>query len=228
MKRIERLTAIVAYLQSRRYTSIEDLQDKFEVSERTLYRDLRSLETAGTPIAFEKDRGYYIVGGHFLPPMTFTLEEAKSFIFVEQLARKYIDPETFERFSSALLKIKHKLKESQLESWEQLEEKVGVYIGKEESARFMPLAEQACTHRHVLRMQYRDIMGRPSERKIEPIGITFYSQTWHVIAWCQLRKAYRDFSLARVEDLQPTSEIFGEGHLSLAEYIQQLQASESD
>lgn len=228
MKRIERLTAILAYLQSRRYTSIQDLQDKFEVSERTLYRDLRSLETAGTPIAFEKDRGYYIVGGHFLPPMTFTLEEAKSFIFVEQLARKYIDPETFERFSSALQKIKHKLKESQLESWEQLEEKVGVYVGKQESARFLPIAELACTNRQVLEMSYRDIQGRSSQRKIEPIGITFYSQSWHLIAWCQLRQAYRDFSLARVESLRPTQEIFEKGHFSLEEYIQHLQEANSD
>lgn len=227
MKRIERLTAILSYLQSRRYTSISELQEKFDVSERTLYRDLRSLEEAGTPIAFEKDRGYYILGGHFLPPLSFSMEEAKSFIFVEQLARKYIDADTYQHLSTALQKIKHKLGEEQLESWEDLEEKVGVYVGEHQSATYLPLVEKACSHRYVVKLLYQDFLGRETERTVEPIGITFYSQTWHLIAYCQLREAYRDFSLARIQELHLTSDIFEDNRLTLGEYIKQLETAQS-
>ena len=222
MKRLERLTALLSFLQSKRFTGVSEIEQKFDVSERTVFRDIKALQEAGVPVAFEKDRGYFIVGNHFLPPLAFTLDEAKSFIFVEQLARKYTDSETFGHFSNALEKIKNKLKNHQLEDLELLESKVGAYINPNFSNKYLRQAEQAVTHREVLEIHYSDIKGRTSERKIEPIGITFYSQNWHVIAWCQLRQDYRDFALSRIQHLRKTGKNFGDGHWSLKEYIYNL------
>ena len=225
MKRLERLTALLSQLQSRRYTSIEKISEKFDVSERTAYRDLRALEESGVPIGFEKNKGYFILDGHFLPPLAFTLEEAKSFIFVEQLARKYTDKEIFGQFSSALEKIKNKLNHEQLEDIEQLQASVQAYVNEAFTPRFLHLAQQACTRKEVLHLQYENLRGIESERKIVPIGITFYNQNWHIIAWCEMRKDYRDFSLARVKNLKRTGVYAEKEYLTLDGYIQKLIAA---
>ena len=226
MKRLERLTSLLTYLQSRRYSRVRDIEAKFGVSERTVYRDIKALEESGVPIGFEKDKGYFIVDGHFLPPLAFSLEEAKSFIFVEQLARKYTDKYTFQHFSSALEKIKNKLKDQQLEDVEMLEAKVQAYVNDDFTPKYLSIAEQACSNQNVLQILYEDFMKKKTERIIEPVGITFYSQSWHLIAFCHLRNDYRDFSLNRIKDIHMLEEEFLAPRLSLNEYIQKLENSQ--
>ena len=228
MKRLERLTALLSQLQSRRYTPIDKIVDKFGVSERTAYRDLRALEESGVPISFEKNKGYYVLDGHFLPPLAFTLEEAKSFIFVEQLARKYTDKETFGQFASALEKIKNKLNHDQLEDIEKLQASVQAYINEAFTPRYLNQVQQACTSKEILYLHYENLKGIESERKIVPIGITFYNQNWHIIAWCHMREDYRDFSLARVKNLKATGVYSEEEYLTLDGYIQKLIAEDND
>ncbi|OJJ23657.1 hypothetical protein BKI52_04660 [marine bacterium AO1-C] len=223
VKRLERLTAILSYIQSRSYTPIGDLQQKFAVSERTIFRDIRALEESGVPIAFEKDKGYFVSDRHFLPPLAFTIEEAKSLIFVEQLARKYTDAPTFAHFANALEKIKNKLKDYQLTDVEHLESKVLAYINEQETPRYLAVAEKACSQQQVLDIAYQDSRGNFTHRLVEPIGITFYSQTWHLIAFCRLRDDYRDFSLTRVLELHTTIERFSRTHLTLNEYIKKIE-----
>ena len=222
MKRLERLTAILSLLQAKRFTSLATIRDRFSISERTVFRDLRSLEEAGVPIGFEKDKGYFILDRHFLGPLAFTIEEAKSFIFVEQLARKYTDETTFQHFSSALEKIKNKLKDQQLDDLEELQSRISAYINPKYENQYLHFAERACKKRQVLKITYIDAKGDKTIRQIEPIGLTFYSQNWHLIAYCQLREDYRDFSLARIQNLTISNQIFQRNHLSLKEYIEQL------
>jgi len=226
VKRLERLTALISYMQSRKFTKIAEIESKFRVSERTVFRDIKALEKAGVPLAHEKEKGYYVLNQYFLPPLAFTLEEAKSFIFVEQLARKYTDRETFLHFSNALEKIKNKLKANQLEDVELLQSKVKTYLDPGYSPKYLHTAAQACDQQQVLKIKYEDASGNATERLIEPIGITFYSQSWHLIAFCRLRNDYRDFSLSRIISLQPTSEIFQKQHLTLTEYIKNLEKAQ--
>ncbi len=228
MKRLERLTALLTFLQSKRFTGIKEIKEKFGISERTIYRDIKSLDEAGVPVSFEKDKGYFILDRHYLPPMAFTLEEAKSLIFVEQLARKYIDEEIFRDFSSALEKIRNKLKNYQLEGLETIEPNVKAYIDPRYTPKYLKLIEQACSAGKVLTIKYKDIRGNQTKRTIEPIGITFYSQVWHIIAFCRLRNDYRDFSLSRIIEAEITSEYIQKKRLNLSEYIQKLQKEEID
>ena len=221
MRRLERLTAILSKLQSARFTRIEDLSERFEVSERTIYRDLKSLEEAGVPIGFEKDRGYFVLDRYFLPPLAFTEDEARSFIYVEELARKYTDPEIFGHFSSALTKIKSKLRDHQISEVESLEPNVKAYINKEYEPKFLAVADKACRTKEILKITYKGHSGKETTRTVEPIGLTFYSQNWHLIAYCNLRQDYRDFVLNRISKLENTGAYF-EGRISLDEYIQGL------
>lgn len=89
MKRLERLTAMLSLLQSRKYTGLTEMVSRFQVSERTIFRDFKALQAAGVPLCFEDNKGYSIIGRHFLSPLSFTLNEAKSFVFADQLAKKY-------------------------------------------------------------------------------------------------------------------------------------------
>src|SRR3546814_5771850 len=78
MKRVDRLFGILIALQSRQYTSLDWLADKYDIIERTVYRDLRALSELGIPLSFEPLKGYCIVQGYFLPPVSFTSEDRKS------------------------------------------------------------------------------------------------------------------------------------------------------
>lgn len=223
MKRLERLTALLSFLQSRRFTSIREIEDRFQISQRTIYRDLNSLDESGVPISFEKNKGYFILGRHFLPPLSLTVEEAKSFVFVEQLAKKYTDEQVFKNFSSALEKIKNKLKYSQLTDMETMAPRILAYIDDDYTPKYLHLVEQACSAKKVLSIDYQDIKKNRTTRVIEPIGMTFYSQNWHIIAFCRLRNDYRDFVLPRIDKIQILNEYIQENRLTLLEYINEIE-----
>ena len=228
MKRLHRLTALLSFLQSKSFTKLEEIEARFQISQRTIYRDLQALIESGVPILFEKNQGYYLVERHFLAPMSFTLEEAKSFIFVEQLAKKYTDNNTFAHFSNALEKVKNRLKAHQLENVEVLEKSITVYIDERYKQKHLQLVEEACSSRKIIKIAYKDLKNNKTQRTIEPIGMTFYSQNWHVIAFCRLRNDYRDFVLSRIDKIEVTKETMLKKRLNLNEYINKLQNNLND
>ncbi len=226
MKRLERLTAILTFLQGRRYTNINDLCTRFDVTARTIFRDMKSLKESGVPIAFADSKGYFVADGYYLAPLALTIEEARSFIFVEQLANKYIDQATRTHLNSAMEKIRTRLRDHQLEDLAELEEKVLAYVNPKFTPKLLDAAQEACAKKQVLLIEYANFQGVESERIIEPIGITFYSQQWHLIAYCRLRSDYRDFVLTRINKLEKLPENFSRAHLTLIEYIDLLQSRE--
>ena len=120
-------------------------------------------------------------------------------------------------------KIRNALKDSQLEEVEGLQEKVGAYIGHGEPHKYLQTVEQACSKQKVLHISYQDVKGLKTDRYVEPIGITFYNQSWHLIGYCRLRMDYRDFSLVRILNLTVTGDSFTKKHITLTEYIRGLQ-----
>ena len=91
MNRFDRITAILIQLQSKKVVRAQDLADRFDISLRTVYRDIRTLEEAGVPLYGEAGVGYSIVDGYRLPPVMFTQEEAMAFITAEKLMEKFTD-----------------------------------------------------------------------------------------------------------------------------------------
>ena len=135
MKRVERLTGIITFLQSRNFTSIERMVEKFNVSERTIYRDLVSLYEIGVPITFEKERGYYILDDHFIPPVSFSEEEAVALTLAGSLMKRFSDNKTIEHFDNALDKIKYALNSSQKELVETITDNVKLPIPESRSRK---------------------------------------------------------------------------------------------
>src|SRR5688572_6257305 len=112
MNRIDRLFGMLTMLQSKKYVTAEQLSDRFGISVRTVYRDVKALGESGIPVSFEPHKGYYVVQGYFLSPVAFTTEEANALLLSESLVAGFADKTIRTHFGTALSKVKTVLKTS--------------------------------------------------------------------------------------------------------------------
>lgn len=166
MKRVERLTGIITFLQSRNYTPIDRMVEKFEVSERTIYRDLVSLHEIGVPITYEKERGYCILDAHFIPPVSFSEEEAVALTLAGRLMRRFSDHKTNVHFDNALDKIKYALNSRQKEIVENITDTLTFPALESKSKNENPLfaVQDAIIRKRILRITYKNRLDEISER----------------------------------------------------------------
>jgi len=228
MNRIDRLSAILIQLQSQRVVKAQDIADRFGISLRTVYRDIRSLEGAGIPILGEAGVGYSIMEGYRLPPAMLTREEASAFLTAEKFVSTMTDNATREAYRSALFKIRSILRSEEQDFLEDLEENIEVFpnnagIDGRPQRRFMPIILNAISAKEVMYLEYvAAYNGKKTEREIEPVGVFYTNDCWHMIAWCRLREAYRDFRLDRIVELRRREEFFKQTHPTLQEYLAKI------
>lgn len=207
MNRIDRLTAILLKLQSKRMLTGQELADHFEISLRTVYRDIRSLEEAGVPIGAEAGKGYFIMQGYHLPPVAFTREEVSALLIADKLIEKQVDKSVKMHFSNAMLKIRSVLRHTEKEYLETLEDYVEVLkpeMPHEEKFpdHFLTDIKNALAERQTLNFDYYSSYNDSfTTREVEPLGLCFYSNKWHLIAYCRLRMDVRDFRTDRIMKL---------------------------
>lgn len=225
MNRIDRLLGILILLQSRKYVSAEKIAGHYQISTRTVYRDIRSLTEQGIPLSFEPNKGYFIMQGFFLAPVSFTNAEANALLLMERLVSGFADQSIQTQYTSALNKVKSVLKGSQLNTLEHLDEQIKIQLPPCVSNEFEHLSvlQQAISIRHILNIGYTDLKQQVSTREIEPIGLIFYAFGWHLIAWCHKRDAYRDFKISRITHINNTDEPFRiDEHIAVGSYMSQL------
>src|ERR1700752_4537968 len=126
MNRIDRLAAILIQLQSRRLVKAQDIADKFSISLRTVYRDVRALEEAGVPVIGEAGAGYKLMEGYKLPPVMFNQDEASALLTGAKLVQSKTDAGIWKHYTSALDKIKAVLRISEKDHIEEIDEHVAV------------------------------------------------------------------------------------------------------
>ncbi|MES2388799.1 MAG: YafY family protein [Bacteroidota bacterium] len=228
MNRIDRLFGITTMLQSKKYVSAEKIAEKFEISVRTVYRDVKALSEQGIPVSFEQNRGYFLVQGYFLPPVAFTKEEANALLLMEKLIFGFADKSIHGHYNSALNKVKSVLRKPEKDRLEQLNGQIKMNVCEHFAGNYDYLAalQTAVSERHIIEVEYRNNKGITSTRQLEPIGMVFYGSAWHIIAWCHLRQEYRDFKVVHILRLMSTGMPFRrEDHISLNDYIAGLQIS---
>ena len=222
MNRIDRLVAILIHLQGRRVTRAEEIAEEFAISVRTVYRDIAALAEAGVPIVGEAGLGYSIVRGYHLPPVHLTAEEATALITAALLMDRFADSSLSRSMGSALAKIRAVLPQDHQDRIARLESRMSIAQGPHRSrAASLFAIQKALADRTVLRIAYRN-SGAPAstQRDVEPLGLTYYADRWHLIAWCRLRRDYRDFRSDRIESLALLSEQFGpHDDFSLAAFL---------
>ena len=126
MHRIDRVTAILIQLQSKRVVKAQEIADRFTISLRTVYRDIKTLELAGIPILGEAGVGYSIMEGYRLPPVMITKEEATAFLTAEKLVEKLTDASTRETYKAAMFKIKAVLRLAEKQHIENMDQHIEV------------------------------------------------------------------------------------------------------
>ncbi|MDF2193315.1 YafY family protein [Paraflavitalea sp. CAU 1676] len=219
MNRIDRLMGLITVLQSRKYVLPEKIAEKFGMSVRTVYRDVKALNEIGVPVGFEPNKGYHIAQGFFLPPLLFTTEEANALILLQTLANRFTDQSIARHSTSALNKIKAVLRSYDKEMADQMSTQINIYVPEDEKAAAAHLAtlQQAIAQKHILHIKYADNKGAHTERDIEPVGLVFYTFQWHLIAWCWLRNEYRDFKVKTIVKLTNSGKPFRKEHAFKAE-----------
>ena len=234
MNRIDRLTAILIQLQSRRVIKGGDIAERFGISLRTVYRDIRALEEAGVPIYAEPGRGYTLVEGYHLPPVMFTQDEAGALLMGGKLVEKFSDHSIRKAFSDALYKIKAVLAAKEKDHLEILDEQIEIHmaVNREKERRnshFLSDIQSALGYHGVLEIAYLSFSkDELTARLIDPLGLCFYAGNWHLFAYCRLRKDYRDFRVDRIKSLTTTDLTFqSASHPSLQTLFQKITAAEN-
>jgi predicted DNA-binding transcriptional regulator YafY len=228
MNRIDRVTAILIQLQSKRTVKAQDIADRFEISLRTVYRDIKTLEEAGIPIIGETGIGYSLMDGYRLPPVMFTMEEATAFLTAEKLVEKLTDSNTSESYKSAMYKVKAVLKSTEKDYLETLEKHIEVlpnqYLPQTRNeTNHLQLILKSISAKTILSMNYfANHSQENTDRNIEPVGVFYLGSNWHVIAFCHLRNDYRDFRLDRISKIKTTETSYKKEHPTLKAYLKQI------
>lgn len=225
MNRIDRLFGILTLLQSKKYVTAEAIAEKFGISVRTVYRDIKALVEQGVPVSFEQHRGYFIVQGYFVPPVSFTSEEANALLLMESMVRGFADRSISTHYTSALNKIKAVLRTNQKEGLELLDQNIKLQLPAcfVNDTDYLSLLQSAISGKNIVELEYQNNKSEVSHRKVEPIGLVFYAFSWHLIGWCHLRHDYRDFKLVRILKVKSTGEpLTKKDHVQLGDYMKQL------
>jgi predicted DNA-binding transcriptional regulator YafY len=222
-KRLTRLSAILIQLQTKRLITSTSLAEKFDVSVRTIYRDIKTLEQSGVPIYTEDGKGYSLMEGYKIPPVMFTENEANALITVEKLILKNKDTSLVKEYTEAINKVKAVLTYSTKEKVELLSKRIAVSPAFLEAGKSNSLTtiQNALTGFKVLSITYHSgHKNEKTERTIEPFAL-YYSlqESWTLIAYCRSRKDYRMFRLDRIQKIKQTELNFTPHKLTLQEYL---------
>ena len=206
MNRIDRISAVLVQLQSKRVVSAKEIAQRFNISIRTVYRDIRALEEAGIPIGSEAGKGYYLMDGYLLPPVMFTPAEVGSLIIAGKLLHGFGDKSLLESFNSAMYKIKSILKYSDKDYAQELENSINMYCTSSQKDllidNVIALIQSAICTKKAIAIQYlTPTTIKPVSRTIEPVSLGFYEQNWYLVAFCRLRNQYRNFRVDRIKNI---------------------------
>lgn len=227
MNRTDRLVAMVMFLQGRRLVRAEELAAHFEISVRTVYRDMAALGEAGVPIAGEAGVGYSLVKGYHLPPVMLTADEASALFVGAEMVKHFTDASLGAPMAAALDKLRAVLPRDRQDHVERLARQT-VILGRPGHGSPDPAAppwllavQRGVVHRRVLRLCYRG-KERAAEttREVEPLGVVYYGGAWYLVAWCRLRRDFRQFRTDRIRDLCILEETFPpRPEFSLADHV---------
>lgn len=206
MKRLERLTAIALFLGARRRVLARDVADRFEVSLRTVYRDMQALVEAGFPVEGNAGDGYRLPQDAYLRPLALTAEEAEVLAIAAHGLAASVQAPLRDALTRATTKLEAALDRPAQRRLSELQRRIVV----SEHARHAsgPTAEmlEALRERRVATIAYRDPRhGRRSERSIEPLGLVCLGEVWWLVAYCRLRDDARAFRVDHIATWRTTA-----------------------
>ncbi len=220
MRRADRLFQLVQLLRSRRLTTAESLAEELGVSKRTVYRDIKDLEHSGVPIRGEAGVGYRLEKGFDLPPLTFNTAEIEALVLGARMVEAFGDDALKQDARAAMTKIQAVVPPALRTVIERTALFAPSMPWSSDLSEGMSVVCRAMADGRKLRIGYTRADGEESDRIVRPMALFFWGRAWTVGAWCELRGAYRNFRLDRMEGLRVLDERFdGADGIHLADYV---------
>lgn len=206
MNRIDRLFAITLQLQSKKHLRAQDLARIFEVSERTIYRDMAALSESGVPVISLPGDGYELMDGFYLPPLLLTPAEASALFLGAQMLMAQAAGKLPADAETALAKLALVLPKTTRSEMERLLEIIRIIMPTArfdlDEPRLMTL-QKAIREKRVIWLRYHAYNSNTvSEREMEPSSLAFYNSAWYVAGFCRLRQDWRSFRLERIDEIK--------------------------
>jgi predicted DNA-binding transcriptional regulator YafY len=211
MNRTDRLLAIVLELQRKGHRRAEDLAAFFETSKRTIYRDIQALCESGVPVVAQPGSGYSLVEGYFLPPVTFSTDEATMLLLGSEFVAGNFDAQYREAAHSASRKIEAVLSQKLRAEVDYLRSSIAFVpapvLSGSAAANFLPQLRRAIIEQRTIKFHYHtrysdDGSSVQRTREANPYGLVHYGESWYFIGHCHLRNDIRNFKINRISDLR--------------------------
>jgi len=209
MNRLDRISALLVQLQSRPIVKSSEMAERYGVSLRTIYRDMRTLSEAGVPVCGNSGIGYSLIDGYKLPSLMFTKEEAMAFLTAEKIIEKLTDTQNSNYFRQGMDKIRTALRAVDKKYLHNMDDAIAVYKSKntrESLPNLLQTILSSINDKLIIEIDYTNADDNKSKRALEAVGITYTHPHWYLSAWCYLREDYRLFRLDRIENIEITND----------------------
>lgn len=208
MRRAERLFRLVNELRARGVCRAEDLAAYFEISIRTVYRDIAHLQASGLPIDGEAGVGYLLRPGFDLPPLTFTFEQLDALA----IGLSFVEVAGDTALADAAREVRAKLQASLPAPDQRTLENAPLFASRRDGRAnpYLTVIRRAIRKASVLRVEYRDAEGSLSDRRIHPLAIWAFTDGWLFAGWCTLRADFRAFRFDRISKIADTGDHFAD------------------
>jgi predicted DNA-binding transcriptional regulator YafY len=206
MRRADRLFLIIHTLRGRRAVTAGRLAEALQVSPRTIYRDVASLQLSGIPIEGEAGVGYTLRRGSDVPPLMFTRAELEALVVGARFTQAFAGERLAAAARNAMVKVEAVLPDELRRRTER--SRVLVPACRAAARALLDALHEAIENRKVVRFAYAREDGAASERDAEPLCLAFWGHGWTLGAWCRLRVDFRNFRLDRMTGMRALQETF--------------------
>ncbi|WP_221793401.1 helix-turn-helix transcriptional regulator [Oceanobacter mangrovi] len=227
MHKSERLFQLTNLLRGRRTAiTAKQLAERLGVSERTIYRDIQTLELSGIPIDGEAGVGYRIRYDFELPPLMFDREEILALVLGSRMVKSWADPLLASAAERSLAKI-NAILPAELKTLADQQSLLVPDFRDPKLPETIRLLRIAIEQQRQIRLQYTRADGEISQRTIDPLGQVYWGGKWTVIGWCHKRQDYRQFRLDRIQTLELLDAVFETSNShSLAHFLSLIEKPE--
>jgi predicted DNA-binding transcriptional regulator YafY len=207
MSRTERLLDLMQILRRHRYpVAGHALAQEMNISMRTLYRDIATLQQQGAEIVGEAGVGYVLRPGFMLPPLMFSPQEIEALVLGMRWVGRRGDTQLAGAANNALAKIADVLPAALRDELEANTLLIGPIDVAQVADETVMLIRDVIRQERKLAVNYCDLAGKISERILWPFALGYFEQARMLVAWCELRQEFRHFRLDRIRLATPLAQ----------------------
>ncbi len=201
--KVERMLTIIVMLLNRNRVTANELAEKFEVSVRTIYRDIETINLAGIPVISHSGNngGFSIYENYKLNHQVLTLNNLSSLLSVLRDINSTVEDVELE---SSIEKLQSIVPESKIDDLKQHSEQIIIdlhpYGDSPDQKKLVKTIRQSINQTRLLTIGYRNYDNIVSKRQIEPMSLVFKNYTWYLFAYCRLKEGFRLFRVSRIND----------------------------